>query len=276
MANTAGLKNIKDFIAKDESGGDYEIYNFGKSGGSGIRSSTPSSKYYKADAIKLTTKTIREILVLQRSSDNPLGKGDLFAVGKYQLIPGTLYSIASKLNYLDKRYDVTTQEELGDYLVLNKRKDTGNYVNGNNSGDQKDLERAIQALGLEFASFPIITKDGKNWGNVVTGTGNKAYYGGQGPNPANSKYSVKDVVLQLIKARIQYSGKDPSFMPTYYDGSKSSSTDKVTISGKAIDSQGKPISGATIKITPTPVKLSEPVLNETTGKYVVLYFLLIS
>jgi len=267
MANTAGLKNIKDFIAKDESGGDYEIYNFGKSGGSGIRSSIPSSKYYKVDAIKLTTKTIREILTLQRSSDNPLGKGDLFAVGKYQLIPGTLYSVASKLKYLDKKYDVTTQEELGDYLVLNKRKDTGNYINGNNSGDKKDLERAIQALGLEFASFPIITKDGKNWGDVTTGVGNKAYYGGQGPNPANSKYSVKDVAQQLIQARIQYSGKNPSFIPSYYSGSKSSTTDKVTIAGKAVDSQGKPISGATVKITPTSIKLSEPILNETTGKY---------
>jgi hypothetical protein len=39
------------------------------------------------------------------------------------------------------------------------------------------------------------------------------------------------------------------------------------ISGTVRDDKGQPIAGATVKITQNPVKLSEPILNPTTGKY---------
>jgi hypothetical protein len=262
------IEELKQFIAKDESGGDYNIYNFGKSGGGGIRSSTPGSKYYKKDAISLTNKTVRQILTLQRSGDNPLGKGDIFAVGKFQLIPGTLYSVASKLKLLDSLFNETTQEKLGDYLVLEKRSDTGRYIKGLNGGSKQDLEDAVQALGLEFASFPIITRDGQKYGNVDAGTGNKAYYGGSGPNPSNSKYTIKDVVRRLIKARLQFSEKNPSYIPSYCSDIKLAPPPQTKISGKITDEKGQPVAGAVVKVDPPkPVKLSEPILNTTTGKY---------
>ncbi len=262
------IDELKQFIAKDESGGDYNIYNFGKSGGSGIRSSTPGSKYFKKDAISLTNKTVKQVLILQRQTDNPLGTGDLFAVGKFQLIPGTLYSIASKLKLLDSLFDEVTQEKLGDYLVLEKRSNTGKYVKGLNGGSKEDLENAVQALGLEFASFPIITRDGTNYGDVDKGTGNKAYYGGSGPNPSNSKYTIKDVVRRLIKARIAYSEKNPSYIPSYCSDIKLATPPQTKISGKVVDENGQPIAGVAVKANPPkPIKLSEPVLNSVTGKY---------
>jgi len=39
------------------------------------------------------------------------------------------------------------------------------------------------------------------------------------------------------------------------------------ISGTVRDDKGQPVAGATVKITQNPVKLSEPILNPTTGKY---------
>lgn len=262
------IEELKQFIARDESGGDYNIYNFGKSGGGGIRSSTPGSKYYKKDAVSLTNKTVRQVLTLQRSTDNPLGKGDIFAVGKYQLIPGTLYSVASKLKLLDSLFNDVTQEKLGDYLVLEKRSDTGRYVKGINGGSKKDLEDAVQALGLEFASFPIIKRDGQTHGNVDTGTGNKAYYGGSGPNPSNSKYNVKDVVRRLLKARLQFSEKNPSYVPTYCSDIKLAPPPQTKISGKVTDEKGNPISGVEVKSTPPkPIVLGQPIKNPNTGKY---------
>jgi hypothetical protein len=246
------IEELKQFIAKDESGGDYNIYNFGESGGGGIRSSKLGSGYYRSNAISLTNKTVRQVLTLQRSYKNPLGKGEIFAVGKYQTIPLTLYSIATKLNILDSLFDEVTQEKIGDYLILNSRSEVYRYVKGTNGGSKKDLEDAVQGLGQEFASFPIITRDGKSWGNVETGEGNKAYYGGSGPNPDKSKYTVKDVVKKLIQSRINYSEKNPSYTPSYFNGSKgSTSSNQNKISGKVTDDKGQPIAGVQIKLTPT-------------------------
>ncbi len=279
------LENIKKLIASVESFGDYNIYNFGNSGGSGIRSSTPTSKYYKKNAVSLTNKTIRQILVLQRSSTdskgnaaNPLGKGDIFAVGKFQLIPGTLYSVASKLKLLDSLFDEATQEKLGDYLILEKRSDTGRYIKGINKGSQRDLEDAVQSLGQEFASFPIITRDKKVHGDVKTGEGNKAFYGGSGPNPDKSKYTIKDVVKKLYEARLLYSENPPAYIPSYIDtketpkstsssSSPTTTSDKTIVKGKVTNESGTPVAGVTVKVTPIIIDPPTVTLNTTTAEY---------
>jgi hypothetical protein len=262
------IADLKKLIASVESSGDYNIYNFGPSGGSGIRTTTPGSKRFRKDAISLTNKTVKQVLTEQRSSGNILGKGDLFAVGKYQTIPKTLYSIAKKLNILDTLFDETTQEKIGDYLILEVRADVGKYIKGNNEGSKSDLEKAVQGLGQEFASFPIITRDGTVWGDVTTGTGNKANYGGTGPNPDTSKYQVKDVVRKLIQSRINYSGKNPSYIPSYCSDIKlAPTTTQNTISGTVRDDKGQPVAGATVQLTQPTIKLSEPIKNPATGKF---------
>jgi hypothetical protein len=205
-----GLDPIKQLIVSVESGGDYDIYNFGTSGGGGIRTSTPGSKYYSANAVKLTDKTITQVLSLQSGAEN------LFAVGKYQTIPTTLRSVATKLGLLTNLFDKTSQEQIGDYLLLTARPRLGAYLRGDNDGDQSNLSNAVQDLGQEFASLPIITKAGVTYGNVSTGEGKTTYYGGQGPNQASSKYNVATVVKAIIKSRIQYSSKNPIFIPSYY------------------------------------------------------------
>jgi len=209
-----GLEPIKNLIASGESfGGDYDVYNYGTSGTGGIRTSNAAGgakAFYSTKAVKLTDKTVSQIIALQN------GPEDLFAVGKYQTIPGTLKSAATALGLLDSLFDQATQEKIGDRLMLTSRPRLGSYLKGTNEGTVTDLENAVQDLGQEFASFPIITKGGTKYGDVTAGTGNKAYYGGSGPNPDSVKKTVGDVVKMLIKSRIQFSSKQPSFIPTYY------------------------------------------------------------
>ena len=220
-----GLAPVKALILSVESGGDYEIYNYGPSGGTGIRTVTPGSIHNSASATKLTDKTVSWINTqFQRvgysttgTPCNPGSPGSAFAVGKYQTIPCTLKGAITALGIGSQPFDAATQEKIGDWLVLTKRSNLGAYLKGANTGTQTDLERAVQDLGLEFASLPIITKGGTTWGNVVAGTGNKGNYGGSGPNPDTVSTSVGTVVKALIKSRINYSGNNPSFIPTYYN-----------------------------------------------------------
>jgi len=264
MANQTGLNILKDLIASvesinvDKTGDGYNVYNYGNSGGGGISTNPP-----------VTSLTVQEILDSQSYIKLIDGKR-LFAIGRYQLIPDTFKAAVKALNLnLNQKLDKETQSKLGDWLVLNKRKDVRKYIAGENEGSQKNLEDAVQALGLEFASFPIITKKSTVHGYVTTGEGNSGYYGGQGPNPSKTKITVKDVVIVLIKTRVEYSNKPPLFFPTYYVGPKG--TPNLTqnkISGTVKNEKGQPVAGAVVKINPPKTtKLNEPTFNETTGKY---------
>ena len=221
----AGLTPLKELIASVESfGGDYDIYNFGESGGGGIRTSDPnggpkgSSKgYYSTKATSLTKSTVAQVLNYQKGIGT-VGGERLFAIGKYQAIPKTLASLVQQLKIPGTAlFDAVTQEKIGDSLLLGGS--LGAYLKGTNTGTQEELASAVQALGQIFASLPVVkSKTGAVVGDVTTGQGNAAYYGGDGPNKATSRYTVATSVIHIIRSRVQYSGKTPSFIPTYYTG----------------------------------------------------------
>ena len=218
LARTASpgtLQRIKNLIAKYESGGKYGIYNYGESGTGGA--STDGKVAYPAGNISdITTQTFNWINTkLQRIT----GVGQAFAVGKYQTIPTTLQSFLSKNpTFKTKIFNVENQEALGDYLVTDKRTALGNYLLAKNNGDEADLAAAVNAVAYEFASMPAIRlQNGQVVGNVVTGEGNAAMYGGVGINPANSKVKVSTMVIAIIGTRIDKNGDNPEFIPTYYN-----------------------------------------------------------
>jgi hypothetical protein len=218
LANTPNpgtISRVKNLVAKFESRGRYGIFNYGNSGYSGA-SSDGLVAYPAGGVSDITTQTFEWINTkFQRST----GEGQAFATGKYQIIPNTMQSFLSRHpEFKTKTFNQVNQELLGDYLFTEKRSSSGNYLLGNNDGTQRDLENALQDIGYEFASMPIITKDGTTFGNVVTGNGNKAYYGGSGPNPDNAKVTVKTMVIALIGSRIDRTGANPSFIPSYYPG----------------------------------------------------------
>ena len=61
--------------------------------------------------------------------------------------------------------------------------------------------------------------------------------------------------------------KEADFIKSAPPVDKSPTVTQNIISGTVRDDKGQPVAGATVKITQNPVKLSEPILNPTTGKY---------
>jgi len=147
----------------------------------------------------------------------------MLATGKYQFVntsdAPTLSSLANAAR-IDVRtlYDQTTQERLVEYFLLENLSRVGNYLKGTNAGTQAELEAAVQALSSAFASMPVIskTKQGTGtFGDVRSGAGSVAYYGGVGVNRAVAAATVGKVVKALIQSRVAYSKKSPVFVPTY-------------------------------------------------------------
>jgi len=203
------LKPIKDLIAQFESNGDYAVANQGDRG------------RYRISTTDVTTKTVNELLNgLSTTYSDKQVTDVVFAMGRYQVIPKVLKEAitagAVKENDL---FDQKHQEQVCDYLLLSKRrKQIGKYLSGENAGTKRELELAIDGLGQEWASMPVVSKTAKSnekVGNVVAGTGKAGYYGGDGINPTVSKTDVRTAVQKMIESRIKYSGKTPEFIPSY-------------------------------------------------------------
>ena len=201
------LQPIKDLIAKYESNGNYSIANQGSRGG------------YRISTTNVTTKTANQLLnELSTTYTDKQVTDVVFAMGRYQVIPKVLkQAVGRGVIKENDLFDTSSQEKVCDYLLLAKRKSQiGEYLRGENGGSQKDLEKAIQGLGQEWASMPCVkNSQGQRVGNVTAGTGEAGYYGGDGINPSTSKVDVGTAVQKMIESRIKYSEKHPSYIPPY-------------------------------------------------------------
>jgi hypothetical protein len=156
-------------IAKFESGSaGYNAYNKGTVGNKMIGSDKP---------IDFGNMTIAEYL--RRGS---LKSGDpdrIFAMGKYQIIPGTMASLVKKLN-LDPAttlLDAKTQDLLfNEGLVNQTRKNVAAYL----SGQSNNRDAAILDLAKEFASIGVPYPAGK------AKERGESYYAGVGGNKAHN------------------------------------------------------------------------------------------
>ncbi|NOT89632.1 MAG: hypothetical protein HOP03_15845 [Lysobacter sp.] len=119
--------------------GGYGSYNRGRAGDA------------NGAQIDFSQMTVGEVM---RRQD--LAKGDpdrLFAVGKYQMIPGTFEEAVNSLG-VDRNAKLTPQLQermFADYLVDEKRPQVKAYITGETSGAQ-GLQGAQLALAREFAS----------------------------------------------------------------------------------------------------------------------------
>lgn len=198
------LTKLKNIIGVNESNNNYGVANIG---GSGQRS-----------LINVNGLTF-DILRKQQNISDDTNRQRVFAAGRFQIIPDTMDILTKKLGLKGSdRYDPKTQEKMGDYLLLTNRPQIGNYIKGSNGGSSNDLSSAINQIGYEWASMPVVRKSsGPVVGNVIDGTGQTGNYGSSGSNPNKAKVSVKTMVNILIQTRIAYSGKPPSYMPKYYN-----------------------------------------------------------
>lgn len=171
---------LLDFIASGEGG--YNSMNQGTIGNSIVGSTHDSSSIIDK---KLTEMTIGEVMKRQDYLMNPANPQKsnygAFAVGRYQVIPGTLKSIVKKMG-LDKKqkFDKQTQDKIGMALIQHKRPYAWDYIKGKHN----DRAGAMKALAAEWASLPDPS------------TGKSMYGGGNA-----SSHTVAEVAAALDAAR---------------------------------------------------------------------------
>ena len=165
------------FIAKGE--GDYGSSNRGTKNNK-IQGSTNTTV---RGGLELTKLTIEEISKYQKIKD-PDNPDRLFAVGKYQLIP-TTFDMAVKALGLPKNtvFSKEVQEDIGRYLLFEKRPALGSYI----KGESNDEAKALLEAAKEWASLP-----NPKTGNSYYGKGNKA------------QHSLNETKIALNKARNEY------------------------------------------------------------------------
>lgn len=164
-----------NLIAMKESNDNYNICNQTKGGLKVIYN------------VKVTEFTIKEIQKKQKDRD-------VFAVGRYQLIPNTLNSAVTSLGLdINQKFDEEMQDKIFDeYLIKIKRPKIIAYLEGDGS-----VENAMYSSAQEWASIGVekgkrisdkVKKDKK--GKVISRTiryakGGESYYAGDGLNKAH-------------------------------------------------------------------------------------------
>ena len=226
------LSPLKEIIAKYESGGSggYDAANRGTTCTGASLSTT-----------KVTQVTFGELK--RRTQLDCSYPEKVFAAGKYQIIPSSLFGGSSPL-YIEAGFtdaDLVSpenQEKLFETLIL-RRPGLGVYLKGENAGTFAELSIAVQNLSQTWSSFPTIDQgwykltsggvqkvgETKGMGDVVTGLGNKRHFlneTGTGPLAGNGTsdilpINIAYVVKLLIQSRINYSRVRPTDIPTYYN-----------------------------------------------------------
>ena len=168
-----------DVIASGE--GDYNSVNRGTAG------DTPGGAKSVVGK-NLTDMTVGEVMAAQSS-------GQLFAVGKYQIIPTTMKEFVSGAG-IDKnaKFNEATQEKFKDYVINVKRPEVGRYLRG----ESDDVEAAAQGLAREFASVGLARPEA---GRGV----NQSRYAGTGGNRA----SISTEEIQSALKRDRAAGSTP-------------------------------------------------------------------
>lgn len=193
MANMGGnaggtTGTFAQAVAGHESGkAGYNAYNNGNAGDS------------KQGRFNFTGMTIGQIKALQRGT--PSSGRQVFAVGKYQLIPDTLKGAQSSLGLSDNTvFTPQVQDHIfHNYLLKSKQ---GSSIRDFISGKSNNIQSAQMALAREFASIgsPYTGRDPMT-GKAVRK--DQTYYPGKGNNKAHMSSAQSGSLLQQARANYQ-------------------------------------------------------------------------
>ena len=113
------------------------------------RHSTPYSLLKK----NLSDYTLGEVIAFQsRGRDNI---GQLWATGRYQIIPNTLKGLKKSLQLGDNVvYNQQVQDAMG-YRLLTERKPIRDYIEGKVEDNQKNLEEAAKSVAMIWSSVGV-------------------------------------------------------------------------------------------------------------------------
>lgn len=166
-----------DLLASVESRGDYSAYNRTKGG---------LKAFFKTN---LPTMTVSEIQAKQSKDCR-----EMFAVGKYQIIPATLNAAIKHLSLGgDELFSAEIQDRIFDeYLIRVKRPEIIAYLEGDG-----DVEDAIYGWAKEFASAGV--RAGRKISGGRKAEGGESFYAGDGLNKAHLNPDQMVEVLRISK-----------------------------------------------------------------------------
>ena len=177
-------EGLLEYISSGEGG--LNSSNRGTVGSSIIGSTSKTVRSGK----QLSEMTVGEIMKYQSIKD-PKNTDRLFAVGKYQVIPDTMKQAVKGLGLNESAvFDQQTQDNIGIWIIKNKRGKLGDYIDGGSVSE----DEALLELAKEFASFPVPydMKDGKG-NNLKAG---ESYYKNSGGNKANHSVEEAKAILR--------------------------------------------------------------------------------
>jgi len=155
----------------------YNDYNFYTSAGLKGNIAGKGSKYPLLNR-PLTTYTIGQVKKMQAQSRSG-ANGQLFATGRYQIIPSTLIQLQKYTGISDSAfYNKINQDKLSNALVKHK-KALNNYL----TGKVADTDANLKAAALGVAQI---------WSSVGTPATNRSYY--KYDRATTSTYDVQKIL----------------------------------------------------------------------------------
>lgn len=138
-------------ILKGESG-NYNAYNYYK--GSklyGFMSPTDTKPFSSKPLTEMTIGEVMKYQAFARSSQT----GQLFAVGRYQIIPNTFMACVNGLKLpIRTLFNEKTQDRMADYLI-DKRPNVSKYLNGVISDTTSNLQKSALDIAKEWSSVGV-------------------------------------------------------------------------------------------------------------------------
>lgn len=159
--------------------GGYNSYNRGRAGDA------------NGAQIDFSNLTVGEVMRRQQLHEtNPGHRDELFAVGKYQMVPGTMRETVERLGIdPNARFTPQLQERMfADYLVDEKRPQVRAFITGD--GNPQSLRGAQLALAQEFAS-------------VADPSTGRSYHDGVGGNSSSITAAQSAAALTQMRERYQ-------------------------------------------------------------------------
>jgi hypothetical protein len=153
-----------------------------------------SSRPYPLLKKPLSEYTLGEIKAFQsRSRDS---SGQLWATGRYQIIPKTLKGVQSRLGLPDSTiYNQATQDKMA-LDLLNERRDIKSYLEGKVDDSEANIQKAALQVAMIWSSVGVpYAVQGRH--RMVQK--NQSYYSGGGDRASVSTESVQSALRFLRK-----------------------------------------------------------------------------
>lgn len=163
-----------------------------------------SSSPYPLLTKPLSEYTIGEVKAFQsRPRDS---QGQLWATGRYQIIPKTLMGVQKRLGLPDsQKYDQATQDAMG-LDLLNERKAIKDYISGAVPDSVDNLNNAALQVAMIWSSVGVPFNTQGRHGSISK---NESYYSGGGDRASVSTEDAQSA-LKSLRANFGNIGKETS------------------------------------------------------------------